>query len=100
MYLAKVKAVADCPTPDNRRAVQRFLGFANFYRQFIWNFSQVALHLTDLTSTNKLLCWSSQAQIEFESLKSQFISGPILTTPFTPSVNDLITDAYLQVTQS
>ncbi len=58
---AKVKAVADWPTPDNRRAVQRFLGFANFYRRFIQNFSQVALPLTYLTSTKKQLCWSSQA---------------------------------------
>ncbi|KAI2644103.1 Transposon Tf2-6 polyprotein [Labeo rohita] len=28
---AKVRAVADWPTPDSRRAVQRFLGFADFY---------------------------------------------------------------------
>ncbi len=48
---AKVKAVADWPTPDSSRAVQRFLGFANFYRRIIRNFSQVALPLTDLTST-------------------------------------------------
>ncbi len=77
----KVKAVADWPTPDSRRAVQRFLGFANFYRRFIRNFSQVALPLTDLTSTKKRFCWSSQAQTAFESLKSRFISAPILNTP-------------------
>ncbi len=68
-------------TPDSRRAVQRFLGFANFYRRFIRNFSQVALPLTDLTSTKKRFCWSSQAQTAFESLKSRFISAPILNTP-------------------
>ncbi len=77
----KVKAVADWPTPDSRRAVQRFLGFANFYRRFIRNFSQVALPLTDLTSTKKRFCWSSQAQTAFESLKSRFTSAPILNTP-------------------
>ncbi len=77
----KVKAVADWPTPDSRRAVQRFLGFANLYRRFIRNFSQVALPLTDLTSTKKQFCWSSQAQTAFESLKSRFISAPILNTP-------------------
>uniref|UniRef100_A0A8C2EBD4 Gypsy retrotransposon integrase-like protein 1 n=1 Tax=Cyprinus carpio TaxID=7962 RepID=A0A8C2EBD4_CYPCA len=81
MDLAKVKAVADWPTPDSRRAVQRFLGFANFYRRFIRNFSQIALPLTDLTSTKKRFCWSSQAQAAFENLKSLFISAPILTTP-------------------
>ncbi|KAL0171008.1 hypothetical protein M9458_035604, partial [Cirrhinus mrigala] len=81
MDLAKVKAVADWPTPDSRRAVQRFLGFANFYRRFIRNFSQVALPLMDLTSTKKRFCWLSQAQTAFENLKSRFISAPILTTP-------------------
>ncbi len=77
----KVKAVADWPTPDSHRAVQRFLGFANFYRWFIRNFSQVPLPLTDLTSTKKRFCWSSQAQTAFESLKSRFILAPILNTP-------------------
>ncbi|KAL0190884.1 hypothetical protein M9458_013582, partial [Cirrhinus mrigala] len=32
-------------------ALQRFLGFANFYRRFIRNFSQLAAPLTALTST-------------------------------------------------
>ncbi len=35
---AKVEAVANWPTIDNRKVVQRFLGFANFYRRFISRF--------------------------------------------------------------
>ncbi len=31
----KVKAVVEWPSPDSRKALQRFLGFANFYRRFI-----------------------------------------------------------------
>ncbi len=77
---AKVKAVADWPTPDSCRAVRHFLGFANFYRWFIRKFSQIAFPLTDLTSTKKRFCWSSQAQTAFESLKSRFILAPILNT--------------------
>ncbi len=46
----KVKAVVDWPSPDSRKALQRFLGFANFYRRFIRNFSQLATPLTALTS--------------------------------------------------
>ncbi len=37
----KVQAVVDWPTPDSRKALQRFLGFANFYRRFIRNYSQL-----------------------------------------------------------
>ncbi len=39
---AKVDTVAKWPVPETRKALQRFLGFANFYRRFIRNFGQVA----------------------------------------------------------
>merc|ERR1712035_10687 len=38
----KVSAVADWVTPNSRKEVQRFLGFANFYRKFIRNYSSIA----------------------------------------------------------
>ena len=46
----KVTAVTDWPTPTNRKQLQRFLGFANFYRRFIRNYSHIAAPLTALTS--------------------------------------------------
>ncbi len=78
---AKVEAVANWPTPEDRKAVQRFLGFANFYRRFIRGFSQIALPLTNLTSTRRRFCWSEQALEAFEKLKSRFVSAPILINP-------------------
>lgn len=38
----KTAAIRDWPCPRTLRELQRFLGFANFYRRFIRNFSQVA----------------------------------------------------------
>ena len=38
----KVAAVQDWPTPRNLQDLHGFLGFANFYRQFIQNFAQIA----------------------------------------------------------
>ncbi len=61
--------------------LQRFLGFANFYRRFIRNFSLVAAPLTVLTSPKVPFRWNSQAQEAFDVLKSHFISAPVLCLP-------------------
>ena len=49
----KMAAVQDWPTPKNFKEVQSFLGFANFYRQFIKDYSRTAAVLTELTRKNK-----------------------------------------------
>lgn len=48
---AKVEAVTSWPQPEDHKALQRFLGFANFYRRFIRNYSTVAATFTALTFT-------------------------------------------------
>jgi hypothetical protein len=78
---AKVRAVTEWPVPDSRVALQRFLGFANFYRRFIQGFSQVAAPLTALTSVKSRFRWSEAAQAAFVQLKTLFTSAPILLSP-------------------
>lgn len=41
--------------------MQRFLGFANFYRRFVQDYSKIASPLTKLTSVNVSFNWSSEA---------------------------------------
>lgn len=45
---AKVLAVKDWPIPMTVKDLQSFLGFANFYRRFIWVFSYIVASLTAL----------------------------------------------------
>jgi hypothetical protein len=54
MSTRKVEAVRSWETPKNLRDVQRFLGFANFYRRFIKNFSGVARPISDPTPNKGL----------------------------------------------
>jgi len=45
----KVAGVTEWPIPSNRKEVQSFLGFTNFYHRFIQGFSHLACPLFDLT---------------------------------------------------
>ena len=48
METDKVKAVKEWKTPTKIKEVKSFLEFANFYRQFIKNFSHMARPLNKL----------------------------------------------------
>ncbi|CAJ0945808.1 unnamed protein product [Ranitomeya imitator] len=64
------------------KSLQKFLGFANFYRCFICNFSSIAKPLTDLTKKGAdLVNWSSAAVEAFQELKRRFSSAPVLCQP-------------------
>jgi hypothetical protein len=73
----KVKAVTEWLTPSNLKEVRAFVGFANFYRRFIQNFSQLARLLHDLTKKDTPFVWGSAQQSAFKQLKVMFTSEPI-----------------------
>uniref|UniRef100_A0A3B3HPI5 Gypsy retrotransposon integrase-like protein 1 n=1 Tax=Oryzias latipes TaxID=8090 RepID=A0A3B3HPI5_ORYLA len=78
---AKIEAVTQWEIPQTRKKLQQFLGFANFYRRFIRNYSSIAAPLTQLTSINKVYAWNPEADAAFRKLKSLFVSAPILIQP-------------------
>ena len=59
---AKIAAVADWPTPKDKREVQSFLGFVNFYRRFIEGFSEIARPMFNLTRKDAPFDWSSDCE--------------------------------------
>ncbi|KAK3528603.1 hypothetical protein QTP70_005000 [Hemibagrus guttatus] len=62
--------------------LQRFLGFANFYRQFIQNYSSIANSLTSLLRNKpKSLLWSPSAEEAFTTLKKAFTTALLLVHP-------------------
>uniref|UniRef100_A0A8C5M421 Gypsy retrotransposon integrase-like protein 1 n=1 Tax=Leptobrachium leishanense TaxID=445787 RepID=A0A8C5M421_9ANUR len=77
----KVAAIHSWPTPTNKKEVQRFLGFSNFYRKFIRNFSHIVQPLTRLTKNHEKFRWAEDTQKAFLKLKDLFTSAPILEQP-------------------
>ncbi len=78
----KVQSVLNWPQPKTVKELQRFLGFANFYRRFIRNFSTIAAPLTSLLRGGRQrLDWSPSAQHAFLQLKDRFTTAPILHHP-------------------
>jgi len=78
MNEGKVQTIKDWPTPRQVKDVQSFLGFANFYRRFIHNYSDLIQPLTQLTWKNEAWHWGPSSQLAFNTLKKAFTSAPIL----------------------
>ncbi len=78
----KVRAVVNWPRPLSVKELQRFLGFANFYRRFIRNFSTVAAPLTSMSKKGpQRLVWTPRATSAFQELRKRFTTAPILHHP-------------------
>src|SRR6202789_3115664 len=76
---AKVQAITNWPEPKKVKDIQSFLGFANFYRRFISDYSAIVVPLTRLTRKGIKWNFSDEARQSFEALKRAFTSAPVLT---------------------
>ncbi|XP_044724574.1 reverse transcriptase (RNA-dependent DNA polymerase) domain-containing protein [Hirsutella rhossiliensis] len=74
----KVEAVKGWATPTNVKSVRSFIGFANFYRIFMPDFSVIAEPLTRLTKKDVPFRWDGLCDEAFEKLKDLLITAPIL----------------------
>ena len=77
----KVQGITAWPTPSCIKDVRSFLGFCNFYRAFILDFSNIARPLNDLTCKNYQWDWSEACKAAFQWLKDVCTSEPVLKTP-------------------
>ena len=82
----KITTIADWPDPHKVKDIQSFLGFANFYCRFIFNYSNITVPLTQLTQKDAPWNFSEECRRSFNALKHVFTTMPILThfIPDTP----------------
>ncbi len=82
MEQEKVQAIQEWPQPPTVKELQIFLGFSNFYRRFINNFSLLTASLTSmLHSKPKSLSWNPEFHTSFALLNEAFSTAPSSVTP-------------------
>jgi hypothetical protein len=68
MDLVKLKAVKDWPQPKTVKDIQKFLGFCNFYRWFVQDYSELARPLFNLTRKGEPFIWMNRHEHAFTGL--------------------------------
>jgi len=74
----KVEAILFWQCPTSLTETQSFVGFANFYRRFIKDYSRTARLLTELTKKTEKWNWNAEAEAAFNELKKRFTTAPVL----------------------
>ncbi|CAI7807806.1 unnamed protein product [Closterium sp. NIES-54] len=74
----KIEAVRTWKTPENVKELQQFLGFANYYNQFVPQYAKIVTPLTNLLNKNTPFKWEDVHQQAMEQWKTALTSAPVL----------------------
>ena len=89
----KLEAVRKWPRPKTVKDIQKFLGFCNFYRRFVKNYSELARLLFNLTKKGEPFIWTERQDTAFTGLQDALTSSPVLLLPNYGRPFTLYTDA-------
>ena len=79
--------------PRSKEELQSFLGFANYYREFVPLFAETAEPLNALLRKNLSFLWNQRAHIAFEKVKEALKNATALAAPNETGTFVLDTDA-------
>jgi len=77
----KVEGVTKWLTPQCVKDVQKFLGLANYYWQFVKDFAKIAKPLYQLVRKDEKWRWEKEQEKAFTKLKEIFTTKPVLAVP-------------------
>src|SRR5690242_18389836 len=80
MDSTQTSSVTSWPEPRSVKELQSFLGFSNFYRQFIDSFAALCMPLYSLTRKGVEFDWTDACKQSFAALKHAFVAAPVLAT--------------------
>jgi len=86
----KIKIIQDWLELKKVKDIQSFLGFANFYCRFIFNYLDIVILLTCFTQKDILWKFDSFCWYTFNSLKKVFTSSPPLLSSLIVETDALV----------
>jgi len=78
MDLIKLKGISDWSALSMIKETRKFLGFCNFYRKFIKDYTKTTSPINQLVKKNTKFIWTEEAQKAFCHKLHSAISPPIL----------------------
>ena len=89
-----VEAVLTWKAPKTDTQLMTFLGFANYYREFIKGYADKIYPMQRLMrNKGKKFTWTDEAQVSFENIKRELCEAPVLGMPTEKGMLVLDTDA-------
>ena len=89
-----VEAVLTWKAPKTDTQLMSFLGFANYYREFIKGYADKIYPMQRLMrNKGKKFTWTDEAQVSFENIKHELCEAPVLGMPTEKGMFVLDTDA-------
>ena len=92
---AKTEVVSQWPPPTNVKELQAFLGFTNWFRQYMQGYSQHIAALTKLTRKNHAFIWDVECEKAFQWVKDALANAPVLAHPDFTKQFTVWTDASI-----
>ena len=74
----KVKSITQMKVPEDRNALQRFLGMVTYLSKFVPKLSELGAPLRDFIKKDNAWMWDSMQQKAFEEIKSAIANPPVL----------------------
>ena len=89
----KIARVRNWPTPRTQKQVRSFLGLAAYYQRFVPDYASKAAPLYQLVGKGVPFKWTDEYQQNFEPLKHDLITAPVLAFPHPTAPYILDSDA-------
>ena len=89
----KIEVIKKWQRPKDKTEIRSLLGFGNYFRRFIYRYSEMVLPLTEMTQHKTPTIWDEKAEEAFQNLKNAIINAPVLKHPELDKPFKVVCDA-------